>query len=437
MKEECQHMGTSLALRRAAGPLRGSVEMPGDKSLAHRAALFAALAEGESEVSNYPDSGVTRAMRGALESLGVESSLEGGVLRVKGNGFRPFPNVDAVAWCGNSATTIRLLAGALAGTRSSAVLDGSDGLRKRPMDRIALPLREMGADVRTTDSRAPIRMFPARLVGIDYELPVASAQVLSCLQIAALGADGESRFVVPGPVRDHTTRMLSAMGVEIADDGLRSRVSPLSAPLRPLCGVLPGDVSSAAFVLAAAAIVPDSCVTVKGVGVNPTRTGFLDILSRMGAKIHFANGRETMGEPVSDVTLEAASLKGVEVSGDTVVRAIDEFPALAVAAVFAEGETVVRGAEELRYKETDRIAAIVGQLKALGADAEEFQDGFVIRGGTLKGGVAAANGDHRLAMSLALAGLRADVSVVGAEILGESFPGFVTTIDHLRSFASE
>ncbi len=420
-----------LTLARAAGPLCGSVEMPGDKSLAHRAALFAALAEGESEVSNYPDSGVTRAMRGALRSLGVDSSLEGGVLRVKGNGFRPFPNAGAVAFCGNSATTIRLLAGAAAGTRSSAVLDGSEGLRKRPMDRIAAPLRAMGADVRTTDSRAPITISPARLSGIGYELPVASAQVLSCLQIAALGAGGESRFTVPGPVRDHTTRMLSAMGADIEDDGFRSRVRPISAPLRPLCGALPGDASSAAFVFAAAAIVPGSVVTVKGVGVNPTRTGFLDVISRMGAKVRFADEREAMGEMVADVTLEAAPLRGVEVSGDVVVRAIDEFPALAAVAAFAEGETVVRGAEELRYKETDRIAAIVGQLKALGADAEEFPDGFAIRGGTLKGGVAAANGDHRLAMSLALAGLRADVSVDGAEILEESFPGFAAMIESL------
>jgi 3-phosphoshikimate 1-carboxyvinyltransferase len=275
-------------------------------------------------------------------------------------------------------------------------------------------------------------IYPSALRAIRCDLPVASAQVLSCLQIAALGADGESAFTVPGPVRDHTTRMLSAMGADIADDGFRSRVRPLSASLRPLRGALPGDASSAAFVFAAASIVPGSVVTVKGVGVNPTRTGFLDVISRMGAKVHFADEREEMGEKVADVTLEAAPLMGVEVSGDVVVRAIDEFPALAVVAAFAEGETVVRGAEELRYKETDRIAAIVGQLKILGADAEEFPDGFAIRGGTLKGGVAAANGDHRLAMSLALAGLRADVSVEGAEILDESFPGFSAMIDALR-----
>ncbi len=406
--------------------------MPGDKSLAHRAALFAAIAEGESVVENYPDSGVTRAMRGALETLGVPSSLENGVLRIVGNGFKPFPKAGAVAYCGNSATTIRLLAGAVAGTCSNAVLDGSEGLRRRPMGRIADPLAEMGASVETTDGHAPIRISPVQLKHIGYTLPVASAQVLSCLQIAALGADGESRFSAPGPVRDHTVRMLASMGAEIVGHGNESTVRPLSAPLRPLNGTLPGDASSAAFIFAAAAIVPGSCVTVKGVGVNPGRTGFLDILSQMGAKISLASERDEMGEPVADVTLEAAPLKGVEVFGDVVVRAIDEFPALAVVAAFAEGDTVVREAKELRFKESDRIAAIVTQFSALGVEVEEYSDGFRIRGGTLRGGTAAANGDHRLAMSLALAGLRADVAVEGAEILNESFPGFVEMIESLK-----
>ncbi len=406
--------------------------MPGDKSLAHRAALFAAIAEGESIVENYPDSGVTRAMRGALDSLGVPSLLENGVLRIVGNGFQPFPNVGAVAYCGNSATTIRLLAGAVAGTRSNAVLDGSEGLRRRPMGRIADPLGEMGSSVKTTDGHAPIHISPAPLKHINYTLPVASAQVLSCLQIVALGADGESRFSAPGPVRDHTVRMLSSMGAAISGRGNESIVRPLSAPLRPLKGTLPGDASSAAFIFSAAAIVPGSRVTVKGVGVNPGRTGFLDILSQMGAKISFASERDEMGEPVADVTLEAAPLKGVEISGDVVVRAIDEFPALAVVAAFAEGDTIVREAKELRFKESDRIAAIVNQFSALGVEVEEFPDGFRIRGGTLRGGTAAANGDHRLAMSLALAGLRADVSVEGAEILNESFPGFVAMVEGLK-----
>lgn len=421
----------TLSLAQVRRPLQGSVSLPGDKSLAHRAALFAAFAEGVSEVGNYPDSGVTRAMRGALESLGVPSTLDGGVLHVKGNGMRPFPNSGATAYCGNSATTIRLLAGAVAATRSAAVLDGSEGLRKRPMNRIVEPLRQMGAGISSTGGCAPLRISPAPLECIGYELPVASAQVLSCLQIAALGAEGESRFTVDAPVRDHTSRMLRAMGAEVVDSWPDVFVESLKKPLSPLHGTLPGDISSAAFLFAAAAIVPGSRVTVTGVGVNPTRTGILDVLSKMGAEVSLANNREEMGEPVADVTLVAESLHGVEIAGDLVVRSIDEFPAIASVAAFAEGRTVVRDAEELRYKETDRIAAIVAQLSALGAEVEELKDGFAVCGGTLKGGVARANGDHRLAMSMAVCGLRAPVSVEGAEILNESFPDFERVITSL------
>ena len=421
-------MTLSLALARR--PLQGRVTLSGDKSLAHRAALFAALAEGVSTVRNFPDSGVTRAMRGALEALGVPSRLENGVLRVEGNGMRPFPNAGATAFCGNSGTTIRLLAGAVAATRSAAVLDGSEGLRKRPMDRIADPLRLMGADVATASGRAPIVISPAPLHGIDYTLPVASAQVKSCIELAALGADAPVTLHEPGPSRDHTARMLRAMGVTVVSAGLTETVHPASL-LKPLDGTLPGDISSAAFLLAAAAIVPGSRVTVADVGLNPTRTGVLDVLSAMGARITTANEHVEFGEPVGDVTLEAAPLHGVEIAGDLVVRSIDEFPALAAVAAFAEGETIVREAEELRYKETDRIAAIVAQLGALGAEVEERPDGFTVRGGTLKGGTARANGDHRLAMSMALCGLRAPVAVAGAEILNESFPEFEPLIASL------
>ena len=421
----------TLSLPQAARPLRGCVTLPGDKSLAHRVALFAALADGDSTIRNYPDSGVTRAMRGALETLGVPSHLECGVLTLTGNGMRPFPRSGMIAHCGNSGTTIRLLAGALAATRSSAVLDGSAGLRKRPMNRIADPLLLMGADISTTDDYAPITVSPAPLHGIDYTLPVASAQVKSCLELAALGADSPVTLHEPGPSRDHTARMLRAMGVTVISDGLTETVHSATS-LKPLDGTLPGDISSAAFLLAAAAIVPGSRVTVADVGINPTRTGLLDVLSAMGARISTGNEHVEFGEPVGDVTLEAAPLHGVEISGDLVVRSIDEFPALAAVAAFAKGETVVREAKELRYKETDRIAAIVAQLGALGAEVEERDDGFTVHGGTLKGGTARANGDHRLAMSMALCGLRAPVSVDGAEILNESFPEFEPILSSLR-----
>ena len=420
----------TLSLASATRPLQGRVTLPGDKSLAHRAALFAALADGTSTIRNYPDSGVTRAMRGALEALGVPSRLENGMLTLAGHGLRPFPRSGALANCGNSGTTIRLLAGAVAATRSAAVLDGSAGLRKRPMNRIADPLCLMGADISTTDGHAPLTLTPAPLHGIEYTLPVASAQVKSCLELAALGADAPVTLHEPGPSRDHTARMLRAMGATVVSVGLSETVHPASA-LRPLDGTLPGDISSAAFLLAAAAIVPGSRVTVADVGLNPTRTGVLDVLSGMGARVSTANERVEFGEPVGDVTLEAAPLHGVEIAGDLVVRSIDEFPALAAVAAFAEGDTVVRGAEELRYKETDRIAAIVAQLGALGAEVSERPDGFTVRGGTLTGGTARANGDHRLAMSMALCGLRAPVSVEGAEILNESFPDFESLLASL------
>ena len=437
-----------LSLPAAVRPLDGRVAVPGDKSLAHRAALFAALAPGISEIANYPDSGVTRAMRGALASLGVTSTLEDGVLRLDGSVRRiDREGVAApVAYCGNSGTTFRLLAGALAATGASAVLDGSAGLRRRPMDRIAEPLRLMGADVSSVDGHAPLSFRPAKLHGIDYELPIASAQVLSCLQLAALGADSPSTFHVPGPVRDHTTRMLRAMGAEMDENGSTIRVNPLVPSvhsraigcfdaLRPLSGTLPGDISSAAFLFAAAAIVPGSRVMVPNVGTNVTRTGILDVLAEMGAKVSVTGPGDTFGEPVGDVTVEAAPLRGVDIRGNLVVRCIDEFPAIAAVAAFAEGTTCVRDATELRYKESDRIAAIVSQFRALGAEVEEYPDGFSIRGGTLKGGIATAGGDHRLAMSLALCGLRAvqPVAVDGAEILDESFPGFVSALDGLRA----
>ncbi len=425
----------SLTFKPAERPLGGIVSVPGDKSLAHRALLFGALADGISVIDDYPDSGVTRSMRGALESLGVKSTLENGRLTVFGNGWKPFPNKGATAYCGNSATTIRLLAGAVAGTGSAAVLDGSEGLRKRPMNRIALPLGKMGVKVETTDGNAPLEFeaCESRLIAADETLPVASAQVKSCLVLAALGADGISTIHEPGPSRDHTERMLEAMGAEIESgrtaDGLyKTVVKPLKGELMPVAGRLPGDISSATFLLVAAAIVPGSEITVRNVGINETRTGALDILRAMGAEITIANEHKEFGEPVGDVTLKAAPLHGVEISGDAVVRAIDEFPALAVAAAFADGVTTVHDAKELRYKETDRIAAIVTQLRALGAEAEEFDDGFRITGGTVKGGTAYANGDHRLAMSMALCGLRGNVTVEGAEILNESFPGFVETL---------
>ena len=416
----------------ALRPLFGDFRLPGDKSLSHRAALFAALAEGRSVIDRFPDSGVTRAMLGALTDLGVAWQLEGERLTVEGRGLRGFAPPSAPLNCGNSATTIRLMAGALAAAGTPCVLDGSDGLRKRPMDRITEPLRRMGVVIDAENNRAPLALAERDaahpLKAIDYTLPVASAQVKSCLILAALGADSVTTLREPGPSRDHTERMLAAMGADIRTANGIVSVAPLAKPLAPLNLELPGDISSSAFLLVATALVVESSVTVRDVGINPTRTGILDVLREMGARVTVKNERMVAGEPVGDIRLESAPLRAVSVGGDTVVRMIDEFPVFAVAACFAEGVTEIRDAEELRYKETDRISVLCGELRALGAEVEERRDGFTIRGGTLTGGVCDARGDHRLAMSLALTGLtsRKPVTVRGAEIAAESFPEFTT-----------
>lgn len=419
---------------RSAGPLRGHVHLPGDKSLSHRAALFAALAEGESAIGNFQVSGVTRALLGALQTLGVPWKLDGTTLTVSGKGLSGFSVPAAPLACGNSATTIRLLAGALAAADIPCTLAGSPALSKRPMGRVVGPLLQMGVPISATDGHAPLtlaRRSAPRLKAVDYTLPVASAQVKSALILAALAADGTCTFREPGPSRDHTERMLSAMGatIETPEPGI-IRVAPLARALAPIETTLPGDISSAAFLLVAAAIVPGSEIRIRRVGLNPTRTGILDALRAMGADLTVEPAADSAGEPVGDIILRYAPLHATKVCGDLVVRMIDEFPAFAIAACFAAGTTEVADARELRYKETDRISVMAGQLRALGVRIDERPDGFSIVGGTLHGGTADSCGDHRLAMSLALAGLAspAPVTVRHAEICGESFPSFASIL---------
>ena len=424
-------------------PLAGDLLLPGDKSLSHRAALFAALAEGTSTIDRFLVSGVTHAMLHALTALGVDWHLEGTRLTVHGNGLRGFKQPAAPLFCGNSATTLRMLAGALSAAGTACVLDGSSGLRKRPMNRITEPLQRMGVPISTPNNCAPLtlaaRDAKQPLQAADYTLPVASAQVKSCLILAALAAEGVTTLREPGPSRDHTERMLSAMGADIRSKNQAVSITPLARPLAPLNLTLPGDISSAAFLLVANAIVPGSSLLIRDVGINPTRTGILEVLQAMGARIAVDNPRVIAGEPVGDIRLTAAPLKALHVCGDTVVRMIDEFPVFAVAACFASGVTEVRDAEELRFKETDRISVLCAELKKLGVKLEEHRDGFTIHGGTLTGGACEARGDHRLAMSLALAGLAAPspVTVHHAEILSESFPDFAQQLRALGAAVSE
>ncbi|MDP3449019.1 MAG: 3-phosphoshikimate 1-carboxyvinyltransferase [Anaerolineaceae bacterium] len=441
-------------ISKSANPLTGSVsaELPGDKSISHRAALFAAFADGTSRIEHFQVSGVTRPMLQALTSFGIQWSLDGETLTVEGRGISAWKNPTFPIDCGNSATTLRLLAGAIAGAGVTATLDGSYGLRRRPMDRIVEPLRKMGAVIKTTPGGiAPLtiqeRAEGQKLKPLTYDLPVASAQVKSCLLLAALGAEGTTLLNEPGPSRDHTERMLSSMGATVksyeveAHNTLRYMVEltpPNPLKLLPLNMSLPADPSAAAFLIVAALIIPGSSLTLKGVCLNPTRTGLLDALQAMGADINLSNQHDAGGELVGDLQVNASELQGTEVSGSLVVRMIDEFPIFAIAAAVANGTTTVHDAKELRLKESDRIAMLAAELRLLGVEIEEHSDGFTIHGGKLQGGTVDSHGDHRLAMSLAIAGLAAESSVTirNAECTAESFPAFAQILQKLGAVIS-
>jgi 3-phosphoshikimate 1-carboxyvinyltransferase len=398
--------------------------------------MQAALAQGTSRLRNFLQAGVTEAMMRCVRDLGVPLELQAdGALIVRGGQLR---SPAAPLNCGNSGATIRMLMGALVGQRELVVtLDGSAGLRRRPMKRVAEPLRLMGAELGDTP---PLSIHGKSLHGIEYNMPVASAQVKAAILLAALQADGPTIIHEPGPSRDHSERMLRALGVSVVNENNTVALTPPAKPLTAFEAAVPGDISSAAFVFAAAALVPNSEVTVSNVGVNDTRTGILDALVAMGGDVCIANVREVNGEPIADITVKSSELRGVTIDGDLVVRMIDEFPIFAVLASQAQGETIVREAEELRVKESDRIGSLASELRKLGVQIEERPDGFVIAGPTrLQGAVVDSHGDHRLAMSLAVAGLIADgeTTVTRAEAYRESFPNFVDLMHALGGAVHE
>ena len=409
--------------------LRGSVTVPGDKSISHRALLLGALAQGLSRVHNWLPAADCRATLNAVRALGVRVEQPTPTeLHIHGVGLRGLRPSAGPINCQGSGTTMRLLAGVLAGQPFTTTLDGHAGLRRRPMERIAIPLRRMGATVETRQGRPPLTITGGNLHGIDYRLPVASAQVKSAVLLAGLYADGPTTVHQPGPARDHTERMLRAQGADLLVQGHTITLTPNFRPLAPCSLTIPADFSSAAFLLVAGLLLPETELRLNQIGVNPTRTGLLEVLRRMGAEINLLNRSEQGGEPIADLVVQPGPLQGVTVSGDTVVRMIDEFPILAVAATQAQGTTLVRDAHELRVKETDRIAAVVTELRALGASIEEREDGFVVQGPTpLRGAQVHSHGDHRLAMALVVAGLIAqgETRVEGAEVIADSFPGFV------------
>jgi 3-phosphoshikimate 1-carboxyvinyltransferase len=416
-----------------AARLAGTLTPPTDKSLSHRAAILGAMASQPVRVRGYLEAADTLSTLAAVRQLGARVERAGDELVITGVGLRGAVAPDGPIDVGNAGTLMRLLPGWLAVQEGrSFTLDGDASIRRRPVDRIAEPLRRMGAGVEATDDRLPpFTVSGARLQPMTYEMPVASGQVKSCVLLAALGADGATTVSEPAPSRDHTERMLAAAGVDVRRDGRHITVDGVDAvELDDL--VVPGDPSSAAFLLAAALIVPDSRVVVRGVGVNWTRSGFVRIAQRMGGDIR--GGLEAPSaeiattEPISDLEVTAGPLVGTTVEPDEVPLAIDELPLVALLGCFAEGETVVRGAHELRLKESDRIATVVDGLRGLGAAIEATEDGFVVTGtGGLRGGRISSHGDHRLAMLGAIAGLasREGVEVDGMQAADVSYPRFI------------
>jgi 3-phosphoshikimate 1-carboxyvinyltransferase len=411
--------------------LHGSTAVPGDKSISHRALMLGGIAKGVTQVRGWLPAGDTTATLNAMRGLGVEIvQHDATTLTVNGGNLQ---KPDAPLNLVNAGTGIRLMAGLMAGQPFETILDGSEQLRRRPMRRVTEPLRQMGADISDTDGKAPLTIRPARLRGIRFEQPIASAQVKSCLLLAGLYADAPTIVIEPGPGRDHTERMLRAMGAPIQVENNIITLEPCSE-LQPLDLTIPGDFSSAAFLIAGAVLVAGSQVTLVGINTNETRTGLLDVLSRMGANILLDKEREEGGEPVADLVIQSQGLAGTTINGDEVVRMIDEFPTLMVAATQAEGRTVVQGAAELRVKETDRIAVMAGELRKLGAEIEEYPDGFAVNGPQkLKGGVVDSHDDHRIGMSMAIAALLAEgeTTILDAKCVHDSFPGFEDVLANL------
>ena len=415
-------------LSQPASALHGDVRVPGDKSVSHRSLMLSALADGRSHIRGFLEGEDTRATAAVLQRLGVriETPSEGERV-VYGVGLHGLRGTDQPLDCGNAGTGMRLLAGLLAGQAFDSTLIGDESLSKRPMRRVTEPLAAMGARIETQDGLPPLRIHGGQaLKGIHYTLPVASAQVKSALLLAGLYANGETEVIEPHPTRDYTERMLAAFGWPIDFEPGRARLTG-GHHLHATDVDVPADFSSAAFFLVAGSIVPGSVLRLPAVGLNPRRTGLLQALRLMGADIRVENQHESGGEPVGDLIVRHARLRGVELPETLVPDMIDEFPALFVAASVAEGRTVVRGAAELRVKESDRIATMAAGLKAIGAAIEETPDGAIIEGGTLRGGEVDSHGDHRIAMSFAVAGMLADapVRIGDCANVATSFPGFL------------
>jgi 3-phosphoshikimate 1-carboxyvinyltransferase len=417
--------------------LEGEVTLPGDKSISHRAVILNSLAKGEAEIDNFAPGGDCLSTVRCLKALGVEIGRKGSrnsaTLLVSGTSKDGLKEASNVLDAQNSATTMRLLGGLLASQPFLSIITGDSSLRNRPMGRLIEPLRLMGAEVwgRGRDSFAPLVIKGKRLQGIDFTLPVPSAQIKSAILLAGLFARGKTVVHQKILSRDHTERMLKQMGANLRSQGNSISLLPLSNPLIPINLRIPGDISSAAYFLVAAAIHPNARIVIRNCGINPTRTGIIDILLAMGANLKIKNERLEAGEPLADIVVESSKLTGIEVGGDIIPRLIDEIPVLAVAGCVAKGKTVIKDAGELRVKESDRIATVASELSRLGAKIEPLPDGMVIHGGRpLVGTEVDSHLDHRLAMSLAIAGLvaKGETTIKHAQVAQVSYPAFWQTL---------
>ncbi len=412
----------------AGGVLSGDLRVPGDKSISHRSIMLGALAEGVTHIHGFLEGEDALATLQAFRAMGVEiNGPTAGEVTIQGVGMRGLRAPGQALDLGNSGTSMRLLSGLLAGQGFPVTLRGDASLSKRPMGRVVRPLQQMGADIETTGAgTAPLVMKPVRqLSGIQYVMPVASAQVKSCLLLAGLYAEGETRVTEPAPTRDHTERMLQTFGYPVTRSGEQCGVQGGGRLIA--CDLdVPADISSAAFFLVGASIAEGSALLLRHVGVNPTRCGVINILRLMGADIDLLHAREAGGEPVADLRVRSAPLRGIHIPHDQIPLAIDEFPVLFVAAACAEGETVLTGAEELRVKESDRIQVMADGLAALGIEVRTTQDGIVIQGGQLQAGEVDSHGDHRIAMAFAIAALRAQgpIKIRDCANVNTSFPDF-------------
>jgi len=425
----------------------GEVTPPGDKSISHRAAILNSLANGTARVTNFAPGADCASTLSCLRALGVRMetvSANPPTIEIHGVGVMGFTEPDTVLDAGNSGTTMRLLTGLLAGQAFFTVITGDASLCSRPMGRVIHPLRLMGARIygRNRDTLAPLAIKGQELHGLDYTLPVASAQIKSAMLIAGLFSQQKGRTVVREPAvsRDHTERMLRAMGVKVTAEGPVVTLMPPAAPPKAIDVHVPGDISSAAYWLVLGAIHPNARVRIKGTGVNPTRTGIIDVLLKMGARIKAENERVINNEPVADLVVESSELTAAEIGGDLVPRLIDEVPVLAVAACLATGTTVIKDAAELRVKETDRIAFLVAELSKMGANVEELPDGIIIRGGgKLNGAECSSHGDHRIAMALGVAGAIAngETLIEDAGVVDISYPGFWQELERLTAHLAE